>query len=302
MNVKSFAEGTEKLVDPMNVGMTHYMQTKLRRLPIWLQRKIVTKASRKAEKMGFVVEPYAFFLFYEIESPEKVQKYLPDGFKPAKSSVFKGEDEKYWGIASIFRLHTSAFWGARSELYTIAENTETGLLSWIIIDYLSDTISYDKKSGLRSPTTYPAVITTTCEGEFIANLKEIDSGKSIVCEASLEHPKMLPLDKRLWIEGNTSIAYGREVGGEDGSLFSLTFLPEEMKQAWKIPLEDIKTSKVEFYPSIFGGKLGEAACFPFAQHMLSDSPGQSTHYGSEEALRRAAMEVDFKKIKTFTNK
>ena len=66
MNVLEYAEGVEKMVNPMEVGKIHYLQTKLRRLPVWLQRKLVTSQARKADKMPFVVEPYCTFLFYEI--------------------------------------------------------------------------------------------------------------------------------------------------------------------------------------------------------------------------------------------
>ena len=56
MNVLEYAKGVERLVDPMAVGTSHYMQTRLRKLPVWLQRKIVTSATKKADKMPFVSE------------------------------------------------------------------------------------------------------------------------------------------------------------------------------------------------------------------------------------------------------
>ena len=62
MNVLEYAKGVERLVDPMMVGQSHYMQTKLSKLPVWLQRKIVTSAAKKATKMPFVVESYCTFL------------------------------------------------------------------------------------------------------------------------------------------------------------------------------------------------------------------------------------------------
>ena len=64
MNVLEYAKGVEKLVSPMGVGKTHYLQTKLARMPVWLQKKIVTSATKKADKMPFVVEPYCFFFFF----------------------------------------------------------------------------------------------------------------------------------------------------------------------------------------------------------------------------------------------
>ena len=299
MNVLEYAKGVEKLVSPMGVGKTHYLQTKLARMPVWLQKKIVTSATKKADKMPFVVEPYCFFLFYEIPDPSKIQKFMPDGFEPAKSAVFEGGPEKYYGIVSMFRIHTSVFWGARAEYYLVAKNTATGLLSWIMMDYISDTISYDEKHGLKSPDMVSSVMTTTCEGDFVCEMKSKGGKKRVECQASLLRAKMKPLDQELWIEGNTSIAYGKLAGEVDGDLFSLTFFPEEMKQALEVPLADVAIANVATATTgKFGAVLERAACFPFAQHMLSDSPGRQTHYGNEAALRKAVEAVDFKKIKT----
>ena len=297
MNILDFSINTERLVDPMTVGKVHYLQTKLSELPVCLQRKIVKSATKKAPKMPFIVEPYAFFLFYEIPDPSKVQKYLPDGFEPAEFSIFQGDAPKYYGIVSNFRIHTSVFWGARSEFYLVARNTHTGLLSWIIMDYISDTISYDEKHGLKSPDVKNAVMTTTCEGDVVIDMQTAAKTKCVKVVANLQHATMRPLDQTLWIEGNTSIAYGRLTGEPDADLFSLTFFPEEMKQALDVPLKDIKSAEAYTKSARLGAKLVHAACFPYAQHMLSDAPGQTTHYGSEAALRAAVEQVDFKTSK-----
>jgi len=292
MKVNDFAYGSERLVDPIQVGKVHYMQHWLNKLPRFWQRKIITNASKKTPKMGFVVEPYAFFLFYEIKDAAKVNALLPDGFEIMKSRVFAGDEEKYYGIVSTFRLHTSTFWGARSEFYVVAKNTKTGLMSWVILDYLSDTISYDEKHGLRSAEAKRAVVTTTCEGQVLVDMaNDIDSHR-IAYKANLANPKTRTLDEKLWIEGNTSIAYGREIA-KDGKLFSLTFMPEEMSTAWEIPLDDVSVEEVPWFSDLLSREPVQAACFPFAQHMLSDSPGKSTFYGSKEALRKAAEAVEF---------
>ena len=298
MNVLDYAKGVERMVEPMKVAKVLSAQPKMRFMPVWLQKKIVTSAAKKADKMPFVVEPYCSFLFYALNEPGKIQKYLPDGFVPARASVFESGPEKYYGVVSMFRIHTSVFWGARAELYLMAENSETGLLSWIMMDYISDTISYDEKSGLKSPDVSKAVMTTTCEGDFVCDMTTLDGRKFVKCEMSLLGAKTKKLDERFWIEGNTSIAYGRLAGEADGDLFSLTFFPEEMKQALFVPLSDIRNVKVSDNADI-GGTLDFACSFPFAQHMLSDSPGQRTHYGSSEKLRAAAEGVDFVKIKGF---
>lgn len=298
MNVLQYAKGVEKLVDPMMVGKTHYMQTKLSKLPVCLQKRIVTTATKKATKMPFVVEPYCTFLFYEIPDPTKVQKFMPTGFTPAKSKIFNTTDSaKYYGIVSMFRIHTSVFWGARAEYYLVAENQQTSLLSWVMMDYLSDTISYDERNGLKSPDVHHAIMTTTCEGDFVCEMKSDDGRKKAECLLSLKRAKMKPLNQKLWIEGNTSIAYGRLAGEPDGDLFSLTFMPEEMTEALDIPLNDVKFASVATNTTgKFGAVLERAVSFPYAQHMLSDAPGQSTHYGSEAALRKAAESVNFNKL------
>ncbi|MBR6505918.1 hypothetical protein IKT18_03770 [Candidatus Saccharibacteria bacterium] len=297
MNILEYAKGVEKLVDPVEVGKVHYMQTKLKHLPVFLQRKIITSAAKKASKMPFVVEPYCSFLFYEITEPERMQQFLPEGFVPAKTAVFEGGPEKYYGIVTMFRVHSSVFWGARTEFYLVAENSKTGLLSWIICDYISDTISYDEKHGLKSPDAHGAVMTTTCEGDFVCEMSAGED-KYVRCEMNLEGTKMRALNSRLWIEGNTSIAYGRLAGEADGDLFSLTFFPEEMKRALDVPLDKVRVADVLCGTGKLGGVLERAVSFPYAQHMLSDSPGQKTYYGSEAKLRAAVERVDFKKIKS----
>ena len=250
--------------------------------------------------MPFVVEPYCTFLFYEIPEPKRVQKFMPEGFRPAKARIFETGPEKYYGVVSMFRIHTSVFWGARAEYYLMAENTKSGLLSWVMMDYISDTISYDERHGLKSPDAQAAVLTTTCEGDFVCKMQNADGSKKVECVANLLNAKMKPLNQRLWIEGNTSIAYGRLAGEPDGDLFSLTFFPEEMKQALEVPMKDVKSFGVASSAAgRFGAVLDMVVSFPFAQHMLSDAPGVHTHYGNERALREAIEKIDFKKIKSF---
>ena len=301
MNIHDFSKGVEKMVDPMAVGKVHYLQTKLKNLPICLQKKIIKSRTKKAGQMPFIVEPYCSFLFYKIPDPTKVEKFMPTGFRPAKSAAFAGDKEEYYGIVSMFRIHTSVFWGARAEYYLVAENTSTGLLSWGMMDYISDTISYDEKSGLKSPDIKNAVMTTTCEGDFICDMKTLNHKKYVKADFNLKNARIRPLNERLWIEGNTSIAYGPRAGEEDGDLFSLTFFPEEMKEALDIPLKDVRAAAVASDTTgKFGAILDKVISFPYAQHMLSDAPGIHTHYGSKKALKEAVEKVDFKKIKDFS--
>jgi len=248
------------------------------------------------------VEPYCSFMFFELLNPSEIQEFLPEDFVPVKSSVFAGDAPKYYGVVTMFRIHTSVFWGARTEFYLMAENKKTGLLSWVIMDYISDTISYDEKHGLKSPDVKSAVMTTTCEGDFICDMKSTDGEKFAHLEANLNRGKMRKLDERFWIEGNTSIAYGRLAGEEDADLFSLTFFPEEMAQALDIPLSDIRIAEASTSTGNFSIKLDRVVSFPYAQHMLSDSPGTRTHYGSKAALLKAAEKVNFERLNYLAKK
>ena len=150
MSNRKFLKGAERLIDPVTAGSTHFFQSIVGLMPKPLQRAILEGASRKTPYMGFVVEPYAFFLFYRVTDEKRAAQLLPEGFKLARSRVFEGDEGACYAVISVFRVHTSVFWGSRAEFYLIAEDERTGMLSWVIVDYLSDTISYDRANGLRA--------------------------------------------------------------------------------------------------------------------------------------------------------
>ena len=76
MNVLDYAKGVERMVDPMQVGKVLSLQPKMRRLPVCLQKKIVTSAAKKSDKMPFVVEPYCSFLFYALNYLSLYFRYI----------------------------------------------------------------------------------------------------------------------------------------------------------------------------------------------------------------------------------
>ena len=65
------------------------------------------------------------------------------------TAIFEETEPRICGVIGAFNVHTSVFWGTRVELSLIAENTTTGMLSWVICDYESNTISYDPGQGFR---------------------------------------------------------------------------------------------------------------------------------------------------------
>ena len=295
----AFALGTERLVDPLSVSAIHFVQPFACAVPLSLQHKMVAKGSEASPYMGFVVEPYAFFMFYELVDFEAARRVLPTGFRLVKSRVFEGDEEAYYAILSFFRVHTSAFWGARCEFYLVAENERTGLLTWVIVDYMSDTISYDRASGLRGPSASGMVATVTCDARVLVDVS--DGGtKRVALAASLAGSRMRALDRRLWVEGNTSIGYGKLLSEDEADVFSLTFPPDMMASSLEVPLEGLELEKMAWHANMVGARPVRLACFPFSQHLLSDSPGKVSSFASESELAETARLVDFEAIRPFS--
>lgn len=297
----TFAKEVEKLVDPISVGTIHFIQQLYKILPKQIQRKIMKSSSQQTPNMGFVVEPYASFLCYEIKDLDKAKKLLPDSFRLIKTRIFDDDEPKYYCILSSFNVHTSAFWGSRSEFYVIAEDTRTNLLSWIIIDYDSNTISYDSKRGLASPNS-KSVITTNHRGELYVDIANIDNDRKCSYNYNVEDSKMKKLDQRLWLEGNLSVGHGRDLSDANNSVFSLKFEPCEVEKALSIDPNNVHNLKNTWYADVIKSKPSVVACFPYAQHFISDSPGYSSNIKNENELIASVKSIDFSKIKVFSTK
>ncbi len=302
MHKHSFSEGVERLVNPISVGSLHFIQMFNKLLPKAVQKWLVSFSSKKIPFMGFVVEPYSFFLCYEIADTDMAKSLLPDNFELIKTSIFQDDDPKYYCIFGCFRAHTSAFWGVRNEFYVIAEDKKTGLLSWIIIDYDTDTISYDNQNGLRSPNCRSAILTTDYTGTVIASIQNNDHSRGLEFKAALDKGCMKKLNQRLWLEGNLSVGYGRVLSQNSADIFSLRFQPGEAAQALDIPLQSLNIDNNKWYPGLFNSTPARAVCFPYAQHLVSDSPGHTSKLQNKNQLKAANAAIDFSAAKTFSAK
>lgn len=302
MNDKNFQKNVERLIDPVSVGSIHFAQTFNQKLPKSVQTKLIESSSKTISSMGFVVEPYSSFLCYEIIDLEKAKELLPRGFKMIKTRIFDDDEPKYYSIFGCFRAHTSAFWGLRNEFYIIAENESTGLLSWIIVDYDSDTISYDKASGLRPPNAPRSVVTTDCKGFVLVDIKNPELNRQMIFSLKVENGVHKKLDQRLWLEGNLSIGYGKVLSKNNADIFSLKFEPCEVEKALKIDDKDLELESNTWYPGLIAEQPSQIVCFPFAQHFVSDSPGFSSNIKDRDELIDAVTKIDFSKIKVMSPK
>jgi len=292
-DLRRFIKTTEKMVVPAKVASTTQGSSLLRKLPLRLQRYIVKRGARSNPYMSFVVEPYPVFLSFEVTDIETAERVLPPNYSLFPSAMFSDTRKRPCAIISAFNVHTSVFWGTRLEFYLIAENCKTGLLSWIISEYESNTHSYDPSQGFIGPSTSHSVVTTSYLGEIIVDVASAKSDNSLKLIADLKNAVLTELDQRLWVEGNLSVDYGGELQ-QCTKPFSLVFDPKEMAQALKIPLKDISLCTNTFGVGALDPIPFEVACFPYAQHFVTTSVPTATSMRTAEDLEKAVNEINNK--------
>jgi hypothetical protein len=300
MKTNEFTKSVERLVRPIDVGTLHFLQSLNGSLPKNVQKKMVEKSSTKTPYMGFVVEPYSYFLAYEIVDYEWAKKLIPDNFELEKTKVFEDDEPKYYGIFGCFNAHTSGFWGLRVEFYIIAKNKDTGLLSWVIVDYDTNTISYDPKNQLSTSNATDSLLTVDFNGQLYVDVNNNDNERKLIFSSNIEKGEMRPLDKRLWIEGNLSIGYGTKKMGDDAGMFALMFDPHEFDRALDIPVDAFELNTNTWFKGLLKEEPDKRLCFPYAQHYVSDSPGYSSGITNEDELVELVNTLDFSKVDVFS--
>lgn len=272
MKNEQFIKGVERLVRPMEVGPIHYFQMFTGRMPVKLQRRFMKSAEKSAPYMGFVVEPYSLFLFFELSDVGQAKAILPDGFKLVKAKVHEKDTPRYYGIIGSFNAHTSGFWGTRQETYLVAEHEETGMMTWVIFRVESNTVSFEPKDGLQGPNADDAVVTQDANGNIIVDIGKNDRSGRLELTCGTQQGTWEKLDQRLWLEGNLSIAYGGELAEACCKPFSLTFDPDEVGKGLVLPLEELEIRDGSLIPDFFEQQPAQVVTFPYSQHFISDSP------------------------------
>lgn len=289
-DLRRYIKTTEKMVVPEKVATTTQGSAMLRKLPLGLQRYIAERGARSNPYMSFIVEPYAVFLAFEITDTEAAARLLPPGYSLFPSAMFTDTPKRPCAIVSAFNIHTNVFWGSRVEFYLIAENCKTGLLSWVIEEYESNTHSYEPSRGFIGPSTSPSVVTTSYAGEIIIDVASAQCGNSLALIADLNNGVSTELDQRLWVEGNLSVDYGGKLQ-QCTKPFSLIFDPKEMAQALRLPLEDISLCTNTFGADMLEPMPFEAACFPYAQHFVTTSTPTATTMRTAADLEDAVINL-----------
>jgi hypothetical protein len=292
-----FIKVTEKMVSPKKIASIFQGAEFLRKLPKMLQKKIMEKGAKTDPYISFIVEPYSIFLAYEIRDEEKVAGILPENYELINSSMFEDTKDRKCIIIGAFNVHTSVFWGNRVELYIIAKNRKTGLVSWIIHEYETNTISYDPRRGFIEPGTRHSVLTTSCLGELILDVDGKNAKNRIQVNANIKRGRYKKLNKTLWIEGNLSVDYGGELSDVQKKPFGLIFDPAEMREALFIDKEDTEVIENTFFPGVITGTPFEVCCFPYAQHFYTTSIPVEHAIQNEKDLEKAIEEINRRNAK-----
>ena len=155
-----YIKNSEKKVSPAEVGKLYGRAEMLRKLPLRVQKFIVDRAATDDPYIGFIVEPYSFFLAHEITDVAAANAQLPPDYELIPCAMFADTSPRFCTILGAFNIHSSVFWGNRVEFYLIAQNKKSGKLTWIISDYESNTISYDPGRGFLGASTKHSVVTS----------------------------------------------------------------------------------------------------------------------------------------------
>ena len=302
-NEEKFIRVVEDLIDPAEVQSLFFFQGFRKFMPRTLFKKMLIKTSQKTPYMGFVIEPYSLFVFYKLKDIEKAKSLLPKRYELTKASIFEGDEPDYYFGFGTLNTRGSTFWGIRLESYLIARDTETGLLSWIFFDILSNTIIAVPSEGIADPNSKNAIFTTSAKGDIYIDIKDDKTEREVRLKGSIKNGKMRKPEQELWIDGNTSIGHIKDLSDYEDDPFAVIFDPAEVSQAMDLPPEEFTIMSNTLVPE-FAEKLPcRIACFPYTQHYIADAPGCRTYIRNNDDLISNYNKIAKRKdLKTFSTK
>ena len=302
-NDEKFIKGIESLINPMEVSNFIFFQKFKGLLPSPIMKRLLYRASKNTPLMGFAIDPYSLFLFFKLKNFEEAKSMLPERYELAKTKLFADEEPGYYmGIGNL-NTRASTFWGTRQESYLIAIDKITGLLSFIFIDILSNTLISEPRKGIADPNCKKAIFTTSPKGEVFLDIQEEKTNRKLRFNCSIKRGKIRKLDQKLWLMGNTSIAHCKDLAAGDDNPFAVIFDPAEVEEALDVPIADISIAENTLFPGLAEAEPTRVICFPFAQHYIADSPGcQTSVKDRDDMISKYNKLGDPGKIKTFSAK
>lgn len=302
-NEENFIKSVESLIDPMGVSNLLFFQNLRKAMPPFIMKRMLYRASKKTPYIGFVIEPYSFFLFFKLRDFEYAKSLLPDRYELAKTRLFADEEPDYYMGMGNLGTRASTFWGTRTEVYLIAKDKESGLLSFIFIDILSNTLIAKPTQGIVDPNCKRAIFTTSSKGDVYLDIREEKSERAFQLKGNIKKGVLRKLDQQLWVMGNTSIGYSKSFKGDSEDPFAVIFDPAEVHEALDIPPEDVQIIHDTLFPGLAEKEPCKVICFPYAQHYIADSPGCYTPVKDQnELISKYNRLADKEKHKTFSAK
>jgi hypothetical protein len=300
---EKFIRHVEHLIDPKEVSYLYFYQNFKRLLPRSLFKKLLNKTSKKTPYMGFVIEPYSLFLFFKLKNIEKAKSLLPERYELKKTRIFAEEEPEHYLGMGVFNTRASTFWGSRLESYLVAEDKETGNISWIFLDILSNTIMYIPSLGVEDRNCKNAIYTTSSKGDVLLDFKEDTTDRQLILSGNINNGKMRGLDQPLWIIGNSSVGHVKKYAPKNDDPFAVIFDPAEVEKCLDVPPKDIHIKVNTLFPDLAEPELCKVLCFPFAQHYIADSPGQTTYIKDTNSMIETYNKIAaMNEIKTFSTK
>ncbi len=300
MSKYKFIKKVEEMIKPEDIATLRLIGPLLKYVPGRFQAKAMESSSKDNPYLGFVVEPYNTFLFYELIDLDWARRLIPDGFELEKTKVFSDGEAKYYIAFASFNVKTSAFAGTRMEVNIIARSKKTGLISWIIVDYDTNTLSHDALKGVIDSTTKHAVFTTDYDGNIIVDIVNPEKNRALIFDLDSQGAQMKELERSFWLEGNLSVGYGREISKNSPAAFAMKFDPKEVEKACKVDVSKIHFIENTWYPGLFKNEVEEALYFPFAQHYLSDSPGSYSEHDNVAEMIEEYRNLDLDNIPPYS--
>jgi len=301
-NEEKFLKGVESLINPMEVSNILFFQKFKKLLPSEIMKRFLYRASKKTPYIGFAIDPYSLFLFFRLRDIEYAKSLLPERYELSKTKLFSDDEPDYYmGIGNL-NTRASTFWGTRQEVYLIAKDKKTGLLSFIFIDILSNTIIALPTKGIADPNCERAIFTTSSKGEVFLEIQEKKTGRKLLLSGSIKRGKMRSLDQDLWLMGNTSVGHCKRFAKGEDNPFAVIFDPAEVHEALDIPAEDIRITENTLFPGLAYPEISTVICFPFTQHYIADSPGCYTNVKDrDDLIRKYNILAQSEKFTTFSS-
>lgn len=275
-NEGKFISSVEDLIRPTAVSDLLFFQKIKRLLPPFLMKRLLYRAAGKTPYIGFVIEPYSLFLFFRLKDIEYAKSMLPERYELAKTRLFADDEPEYYMGMGNLGTRASTFWGTRQEVYLIATDKSSGLISFVFIDILSNTLIALPSKGIVDPNCKKAIFTTSSKGDVYLDVVEDKTGRKFRMTGNIKNGKLQKLDNQLWVMGNTSIGYSKDLAKGDDHLFAVIFDPAEVEEALNIPPGDMTIFENTLFPGLAEPEISRVICFPYAQHYIADSPGCST--------------------------